>query len=277
MVIGHRGLGRDSAPITENTIPALVSALRAGATAVEFDVQLSADGEVVLAHDPDLSRVSRLRGCVASQTSSALATAGDGRLFPTLRDALEAIRPYDQAARPFLADIHIKVFDGVRGDWASGQARCPKTDYKALARQVVKIVEEKKLTSRVLLTSFDTRVLDLIQDEAPLFQVGLLSFLYATRAIETAGGKYDAVIVNNETASPGDLALARLLGLRVFFWFPTQEFSEADYCALAHVDGIITDHLDDSLQMRATLQRGQWPRRSCLYRSQVGDEIHSVF
>jgi glycerophosphoryl diester phosphodiesterase len=55
-VIGHRGT--PTGPLhTENTLPAVVAALEAGADGVEVDVRSTADGVLVLAHDADLGRV----------------------------------------------------------------------------------------------------------------------------------------------------------------------------------------------------------------------------
>lgn len=53
--IAHRG-ARAFAP--ENTIPAIRMARRTGANAVELDVQMSRDGELVVFHDDDLTRCS---------------------------------------------------------------------------------------------------------------------------------------------------------------------------------------------------------------------------
>ncbi|MFN7942528.1 MAG: glycerophosphodiester phosphodiesterase [Thermoanaerobaculia bacterium] len=53
-IAGHRG----AAPELENTLPAFAAALAAGADFVELDVQLTADGELVVFHDVDLGRLA---------------------------------------------------------------------------------------------------------------------------------------------------------------------------------------------------------------------------
>lgn len=58
LVLGHRG-ARHAAP--ENTFSAFDLALEEGADGVELDVRLNADGEVVVCHDADLTRVTRGR------------------------------------------------------------------------------------------------------------------------------------------------------------------------------------------------------------------------
>src|SRR4051812_31874160 len=54
-IIGHRG-ARSTAP--ENTLAGIRQAKREGATWVEFDVKLTADGYAILMHDETLERTT---------------------------------------------------------------------------------------------------------------------------------------------------------------------------------------------------------------------------
>jgi glycerophosphoryl diester phosphodiesterase len=88
-VIAHRGLALDA---DENTLAAFEAALAAGADILETDVHASADGDAVICHDDDLSRIAGVRQRVGTLTVpelSSLRLARGGRLA-TLRDALEA-------------------------------------------------------------------------------------------------------------------------------------------------------------------------------------------
>ncbi|MEZ4767737.1 MAG: glycerophosphodiester phosphodiesterase family protein [Caldilineales bacterium] len=67
--IGHRG-ARDLAP--ENTLTGLLAGIRAGADGVEFDVQRTRDGHLVLFHDDDLARITGVRGLVVKSTLAQL-------------------------------------------------------------------------------------------------------------------------------------------------------------------------------------------------------------
>jgi len=62
-----------------------------GADALEFDVRLSADGIVVVIHDPTLDRTTDGRGPVGSRSVEALQEldAGDGQRIPRLSQVLE--------------------------------------------------------------------------------------------------------------------------------------------------------------------------------------------
>ena len=58
LVIAHRGASRDE---PENTLAALRRAIELGADYVEFDVQATTDGELVVVHDPVSSSLAELR------------------------------------------------------------------------------------------------------------------------------------------------------------------------------------------------------------------------
>jgi glycerophosphoryl diester phosphodiesterase len=85
-VIGHRG-NRAHAP--ENTLPSLLDAVALGADALEFDVQVTRDGVLVLLHDLTLDRTTDATGALSAYTLADLRRidAGarftpDGRDFP---------------------------------------------------------------------------------------------------------------------------------------------------------------------------------------------------
>src|SRR6185295_18364952 len=69
ITFAHRGARLEE---PENTIPAFARALAAGVTGLETDVWLSADGEVVCAHDP-VVRQGRRRRKIADSTAEDLA------------------------------------------------------------------------------------------------------------------------------------------------------------------------------------------------------------
>lgn len=88
-IIAHRGLAADA---PENTLLAFVKALSAGATHLETDVHASADGEAVISHDPDLSRVAGREVRVDQLTLAELRRIplGEGQSFCSLAEALDA-------------------------------------------------------------------------------------------------------------------------------------------------------------------------------------------
>ena len=84
-VIAHRGA---SAEERENTLPAFERAIALGADFVEFDVQVSADGALVVFHDLDLDRLTPLRGPLRTRRLAVLRE----HAIPVLVDVLELTR-----------------------------------------------------------------------------------------------------------------------------------------------------------------------------------------
>lgn len=61
--LGHRG-ARALAP--ENTLAGMRAGMAAGADGVEFDVQRTADGHLVVFHDDDLRRICNVSGRIVA-------------------------------------------------------------------------------------------------------------------------------------------------------------------------------------------------------------------
>ncbi|MDP2299217.1 MAG: glycerophosphodiester phosphodiesterase family protein, partial [Actinomycetota bacterium] len=69
--IAHRGLWSDSPEAPENSLAAFAEAAANG-YAIELDVHLSADGEVMVIHDADIGRMTGTPGLVADMTAAEL-------------------------------------------------------------------------------------------------------------------------------------------------------------------------------------------------------------
>lgn len=98
-VVAHRG-GRAHAP--ENTLLAFERALAAGADAIELDVHVTADGHLVVFHDPTVERTTNGTGAVARMALAAIREldAGLGQRVPLLSEALEAL-----PSTPLIIDV----------------------------------------------------------------------------------------------------------------------------------------------------------------------------
>ncbi len=68
-LVAHRGLMEN---YPENTMVSLESALFSGATYIEFDVQCTADGQLVVFHDTDLLRTTGIQGNLFEMTYDEL-------------------------------------------------------------------------------------------------------------------------------------------------------------------------------------------------------------
>lgn len=165
---GHRG-ARALAP--ENTLAGIRAGIRAGATAIETDVRLSADGALVLWHDqvlrpgscrftgPDLSgarvdelTLAQLRTVDIGSTTHARFPAqrpDPGARFVTLHEALEL---GDELAPTIWWTLELKV------DPTHPRSLATRP---ALLEGVIAEAHEHGLTDRCFIHSFDWGVLDL--------------------------------------------------------------------------------------------------------------------
>ncbi len=128
LAIAHRG---DPVRYRENTVDAVRAAMEQGADAVEVDVQLAADGTVVVLHDDTLARHWGDPRPVSSMTWPEIARLGDGDLrIPRLEDLLDLSA---ETGVPLVLDqkhpiAALPAADVVRHHRATGTAFCGSTD-----------------------------------------------------------------------------------------------------------------------------------------------------
>jgi glycerophosphoryl diester phosphodiesterase len=113
-IAAHRG----ALPLLENTLPALLRAVEEGADLLEFDVQATADGVLVLHHDEHLGRLAGRPDLEVERTSFDVLAAvalrhperpARGGRIPTLAELLAALPP------GFPVNIELKVHRSARG------------------------------------------------------------------------------------------------------------------------------------------------------------------
>lgn len=135
----HRGASRDA---PENTLPAFERAVEQGADGVEFDVQLTADGAVVVIHDETLERTTDGNGAVAATTLDALrrldASGGRdgfaGARVPTLEEVLDLFAPTRLV-------VNIELKNSVE-------------PYPGMEEKVLAAIEARAMDDRVVLSTF---------------------------------------------------------------------------------------------------------------------------
>ena len=180
---GHRG-ARGLMP--ENSLPAFARALTIGVTTLELDVGVSADGTVVVSHDPVLNGALTRRpsgvwlhghgAALFSLTDEQIGTYDVGRINPIKRYArrFPAQTPVDGTRMPTLA----AVFDLVRRarnetvrfniETKLNPAKPDQTlAPEPFAKAILAAIRDGGMESRVTIQSFDWRTLQVIQRLAP--------------------------------------------------------------------------------------------------------------
>lgn len=158
-VVAHRG-GAKLRP--ENTLAAFDHAVALGADAIECDVHLSRDGEVVVIHDPTLERTTNARGLVREWTANELAAVDAGFHFK-----VHGWHPYRHVGLgvPRLRDVLLRypalpVIIELKG-----------TDIR-LAERTIDVVHEAHAGQRVILGGFDQDMLSAARRFGPGLATG---------------------------------------------------------------------------------------------------------
>ena len=103
-VWAHRGAsGWDRQYAPENTMPAFIKAVEMGADGIEFDVQMTKDGELVICHDERIDRTARGHGYIKDFTLAELKKIDFGKPhveygfveIPTLEEVLQYTQKLD--------------------------------------------------------------------------------------------------------------------------------------------------------------------------------------
>jgi glycerophosphoryl diester phosphodiesterase len=126
---GHRGA---SASFPENTYASFEGAIAAGGLYTETDVRLSADGVMVLMHDPLLDRTTNGGGPVSAMTLAQLreldAGSWFGEAFRGQRiPELSSFLPWIEARAPFGVALEVKA-KGIGGTVAAAAWASPTRD-----------------------------------------------------------------------------------------------------------------------------------------------------
>lgn len=244
LVAAHRG-GALLWP--ENSLLAFRQALALDVDYLECDVHLTADGEVVVLHDPTLDRTTTGRGAVREATASALARlklkARDGSVtgepIPTLAALLDLLAP---GRAELLLEIKVGA-DGRR--------------YPGIEEQVLGLVRARGLASRVLVMAFEGETVRRVRELGPAIRTVLLidrgqverERVWPAESVVRAGQLGVAAVGLNHRLIDGDVvAAARQAGLRLAAWTVNDEADLRRMIALG-VDVVISDRPDLALRL----------------------------
>jgi glycerophosphoryl diester phosphodiesterase len=154
-VIAHRGA---SGYVPENTRVAFERAIAMGADAIETDVQLTSDGELVLFHDTTVERNSNGRGPLADYTLAELRLLDLGGWYAP-EFAGERVLTVGELLEEFVARIPLVL-----------ELKDPRA-----AAPLVAILSERRLLDRVQVTSFYWTALLDAQAANPGLYLGFLT------------------------------------------------------------------------------------------------------
>jgi glycerophosphoryl diester phosphodiesterase len=229
-VTAHRGHAR-AAP--ENTLSAIRKAIDSGADYAEVDVQLTADGVIVLVHDRDLKRVAgdprRVEGLTYDEVrkldvGSWFDPAFASERVPTLAEVIELSRGRIRL------NIELKFFGPDR----------------RLARAVARLVREQDFESDCLITSFNYDALLEVKRHNPRLRTGLI----VAKALGDVGRlKVEALSVRAGALTDQMLRAAHRLGMEVHVW-TVNDPREMTRLIKRGADNLLTSDPDLAIRVR---------------------------
>lgn len=220
-IIAHRGAA-GSRP--ENTLASIRQAVDDRADWVEIDVQETADGEVVVAHDSDFMKLAGVNLKIWDATMADLADIDIGTWFdpsysdertPTLSQALEAVKDRSKLL------IELKYY-GHDVD---------------LESRVVRIVEEANMVHDIAVMSLKIDGIRKMQALRPDWRYGILA---ATAIGDLAALNADFLAVNTGQVSLPLIRRVHRQGKQIYVWTVNDPLTMSRMISMG-VDGLITD------------------------------------
>jgi glycerophosphoryl diester phosphodiesterase len=240
VIFAHRGA---SAHAPENTIASFELAVAQGADAIELDVKLSADGHVIVHHDPTVDRTTNGKGKVKDLTLTELKKLDAGGFFsenfqgekiPTLEEVFQAV-----GKRTFI-NVELTNY---------------KTPRDHLVEAVCMLIKKHHMQKRVIFSSFFASNLSKARSYLPDVPRGLLALdgvLGAwARSFGFVFGKYQALHPYLTDMTQQEVSRVHRLNRRIHVWTVNKEEDMRRLFSWG-VDGIFTD--DPQLALRVRME-----------------------
>jgi glycerophosphoryl diester phosphodiesterase len=238
-ITAHRG---DMLDAPENTIAGVESAIDKGADYAEVDVQMLADGNLILLHDGNFLRTT--------DVDLPVATASYDEVI--LLNAAASMDWPEKEAVPFLN----KVLETAKGRIRLNLELKTADNQAEMAIRVIQAIEAAGMEREVVITSLDESVLQEVEKIRPQFRTGLIVVLTLG---EVENIPVDFFNMEISRINEDRVEKIHLAGKEVHVWtVNTQE--EMEEVLDLGVDGLITDQVKIAqrvLEERAMLTIGQ--------------------
>jgi len=227
--IAHRGA---SALAPDNTMAGFEKAVELGADAIELDLHVSQDGELVVIHDDTLDRTTDGSGPVHQRSLGELMRLDAGRWFgegfagqriPRLAEVLDRF-----AGRVPLA-LEIKA---------------GSTFFPGIEEKVVSALRQRAVIDQAAVASFDHYALRRLKEIEPTIRTAALLVGRPVSLSALAGlAKADGLALEASFVTKTEVEACRAAGLQLVVWVVNDPAQMRHFIKLG-VDGIITDRPD---------------------------------
>lgn len=213
-LLGHRGMG--SGP-GENTLESLAEAVRRGTDGIETDVRRTADGALVLHHDPVIEGLGPVSELTVAQLPAHV---------PLLEAALDAVPGA-------LVNLEIKNLPFEPGH----------DPEELTARDIVALLAERGGRDAVIVSAFTAATLEAVVAAGPEVATGFLTtagYDQSKALTRCVAGGWDALHAHHEAVTEELVDQAHRAGVAVHPWTVNDPERIAWLCRIG-VDAVITD------------------------------------
>ena len=230
LVIGHRGAA-GLAP--ENTLAAFQKAVDLGIDGVEFDIQRTTDGELVVFHDETVDRTTDGKGETGKFSLPELKALDTGKWF--LPDfAGEKIATFAEVL-DLLKNANIILHVELKDPWL----------YPNMEQEVVDMLRKYDYVERCQIRSFYHPVLFAVHEIAPEFSISELWWQVLPTAEET---NFKTINGQGDLYTAEYLAEVHARGQKATAWTVNDMELARNLIAMG-IDGITTDYPDKVLKL----------------------------
>jgi glycerophosphoryl diester phosphodiesterase len=262
---GHRGC-RGLMP--ENTVPAMLKAIDLDVNTLEMDVVISADKKVVVSHEPFFNHeITTLR-------DGETIEAKNEWQYNIFHMTYDSVKLYDVGLKPhprFPYQQKMKVVKPLLADLIDAvETYCIKTNHPEIfynieiksldltdniyhpapeeyADLVMKVIDDKKITNRVTIQSFDVRSLKIVSQKYPSMKLSYLIDVGYTIPLKDfkkqVGFKPNIISPDYSLVTQQIIDSLHKQNIQIIPW-TVNDIEVAKKLYQMRVDGIITDYPD---------------------------------
>ncbi len=245
----HRGA---SGQAPENTLAAFKLAVTQGADGVELDVQQTADGVVVVAHDEDCRRVTGLPGSIQHLTLQELHQRNFSWYWPEFGwHALPTLEEVFDLLKPGNLSINIELKNN-------------QVLYPGLEEKVLNQIKAQQMQDRVLISSFNHYSLLTVQKLCQEMKLSIpCGLLYDNGLVEPwiYARRIGAAAIHPHYANlriPDFVEKSHAAGIAVHVWTVDQPDHQLAAFRLG-VDALITNNPGQAREIRDQLPKEELP------------------
>lgn len=262
---GHRGC-RGLMP--ENSLPAMLKALELGVTTLEMDAAITADGRVILSHEPFFNHE------ITTKADGSFVTEAEEKTLNIFKMTYAETQQYDvgkkahprfpkqeriAATKPLLSEIidnveatvrltnRTPVFYNIETKTQPATDNIFHPEPETFVNTLMRVLEKKKITDRVIIQSFDFRTLIYLNKKYPSMKTAALVEGDDKRSIDeiinALGFTPTIYSPSFNLVTPQVIADCHAKKIRVIPWTVNDRASIERLKAMG-VDGIISDYPD---------------------------------